>query len=152
MILGLAMKRSKRINNIKKIKSLAEKDAVAKLSHAISVQHQVLARHQELLKFRQEYQDAMAASGRQGVAASKIVEFQKFIENLNRAIEKQAQLLSQQDDIVNKFREQWQFHRKALSGVENWMDEVIRQERAEEDAVEQKEIDELANRRYFHRN
>jgi len=123
-----------------------------RLGQAIAVQQEVYARYQELEKFREEYRDAMAVSGRQGMAASRIQEFQTFIEKLNNVIDEQGRLLSVQENRVNEIRAQWYSHRKALSGVENCMEEVIRQERAAEEVIEQKEMDELAKRKYLQRN
>ena len=140
------MKRSKRINNIKKIRVLSEKEAMSKLAQALSAQQQVQLRYQDLIQFRKEYQHNMQQSGRQGIAASRILGFHQFLENLDRAIDQQAKQLAEQERLVQDLRLAWQQHRKALTGVENWMEQVLEQERKMDESKEQKELDELANR------
>lgn len=145
------MKRSKRINNVRKIKAQSEKEAMGRLSQALSVQQQVVARYQELIQFRQEYRRGMLELGRQGLAASRIQGFHRFLENLDRAVEQQARLVADQEARVEVLKLHWQSLRKSLTGVENWMDQVLQQERKVEEQKEQKELDELANQKHYQR-
>lgn len=140
------MKRSDRINTIKKVKAISEKEAVSKLTQAIVALNEIQSRYQELIKYRREYQDNLLHAGRQGIAASRVQGFQRFLESLNQAVDEQAKRVSQQEKRVEDLKKEWHIQRKALTGVENWMDKVIQQERKHEDLKEQKELDDLANR------
>jgi len=142
------VKRSKRINVIKRLRAQAERESMSLLSQALSAHQQVLARYHELVKFRQEYQQTLLETGRQGLAANRIQSFHSFLQNLNSAIDAQSKMVEQQQSHVEAMKEKWRMQRKALTGVENWAEQVEKQERKIEDQKEQKELDELSIRRY----
>lgn len=140
------MKRSKRIDSIKKVKSVSEKNAMRKLSEALAARQSAQLRHQDLLTFRAEYSRDMTERGRQGIAAGKLVEYQQFLLNLDRAIEEQAKIVEQQSARVEQLQTVWRLHRNALKGVDNLLDKILVEEQKQEQAVEQKQTDELSLR------
>jgi len=119
---------------------------MGKLAEALSIRQQAHQRHQDLLRFRSEYTRDILSTARQGIAATRLQGLQKFLENLDKAIEEQVGIVAHQNVLVQNLTLEWQLHRQSLNGVQNWMEEVQQAERKQEEVKEQKELDELSLR------
>jgi flagellar FliJ protein len=141
------MKRSDRLKPVQRLSEAREQDAAKALgvsNRNLSEQEQRLA---ELEQYREEYTRYVRQRGESGVTAAKLVELQNFLQNLNKAIEQQRQVLAMAKQRSEQSKQQWNKAR----GRNKALDKVAERYRQEEERnaarQEQKETDEYASRK-----
>jgi flagellar FliJ protein len=140
-------KKSDRFKPVQRLSRSREQDAAKALgesNRAVSEQEQRLA---ELEQYREEYARYYEQRGREGISGAKLQELQRFLHNLNKAIEQQQQLVAmarQQSELsLNK----WQQARGRSKAMDTVADRYRQAEEHDRARQEQKETDEHAQRK-----
>ncbi|MFU8837547.1 MAG: flagellar export protein FliJ [Thiohalomonadaceae bacterium] len=141
------MKKSTRFKPIQQLTESRKQDAAKALgmsNQRVSEQEQRL---RELQQYRIEYQRHYQQRGQAGISVAKLLELQRFLLNLDRAIAQQQRAVEMVQQEREHKRSLWQqAHGKNLA-----MDKVVERYRSDEDYLasrrEQKENDEMAQRK-----
>lgn len=138
------MKKSNRLKPVQRLSEAREQDAAKVLGDSnrdVSEQEQRLV---ELESYREEYARYYQQRGEQGVTAAKLMELQRFLHNLNKAIEQQQQVVAMARQRNEQSKRQWNKAR----GKSRALGKVVERYRKEEDRSaarqEQKDNDEYA--------
>lgn len=141
------MKKSNRLKPVQRLSEAREQDAAKALGDSnrhVSEQEQRLA---DLENYREEYARYYQQRGEQGVTAAKLMELQRFLHNLNKAIEQQQQVVAMARQRSEQSKQQW----NSARGKSQALDKVVERYRKEEDRSasrqEQKDNDEYAQRK-----
>ena len=100
----------------------------------------------ELERYRGDYQQQWINQGQQGVSGQWLMNYQRFLTQLETAIGQQRQAAAWQQDNVNKARELWQQRYARLEGLRKLVQRYLQEARQAEDKREQKMLDEFAQR------
>ena len=141
------MTKSERMRPVVRIAESREQDAAGAFGASKRTLEENEQRLAELLAYRDEYHRHFQQAGSAGVSAGRFMGFQRFLSQLNKAIEQQRR-------IVRDAAEACEAKRRALNaarGRSMALDKVVTRYRDEEvrhqERREQKETDELAQRR-----
>lgn len=124
----------------------AERDAARALGQAQQKLLQSENQLRELQRYLGEYQQQWLTSGRQGVTAQWMVNYQRFLGQLDTAIEQQQRSVEWSRENLRKARERWQQCNVRLEGLRKLVQRYEDEARRLADAREQKQFDELAQR------
>jgi len=142
----MAQSRAARLAPVVDMAEKAEKTAVQRLGH---FQGQVrLAENKlgELEKFRSDYQQQWIDKGAHGVSGQWLMNYQRFLNQLETAVSQQRQSLNWHQNNLNKARGEWQKAYARVEGLRKLVQRYIDEARALEDKREQKLLDELSQR------
>jgi flagellar protein FliJ len=142
----MAQSRAARLAPVVEMAEKAEKTAVQRLGH---FQGQVrLAENKlgELEKFRADYQQQWIDKGSVGVSGQWLMNYQRFLNQLETAVSQQRQSLVWHQNNLNKARGEWQKAYARVEGLRKLVQRYIDEARALEDKREQKLLDELSQR------
>ncbi|MDH5436797.1 MAG: flagellar export protein FliJ [Gammaproteobacteria bacterium] len=140
------MTRSDRMKPIVKIAESHEKEAARLLGAQQRLLDQYETRLGELLTYRKEYREQFQQSGKEGIKASKMHDYQSFLQRLEIAIGQQRQVIEQTIAGYEQHKKNWQNKRGRTQALDKTVERFKKQERYEEDRKEQKELDELSQR------
>ena len=142
------MTRSNRLKPIVKVAESHEKEA----ARLLGVQQRLLDQHEarlgELLSYRKEYREQFQEVGKEGIKASKMHDYQSFLQRLNFAITQQRQMIEQAILGYEQHKQNWQGKRSRTQALDKTVERFKKQEEKEDDRKEQKELDEHAQRRF----
>ncbi len=141
------MTRGERLDVVQQVADRKERERAERLAeaerNAIEAEQKLVA----LERYRNEYEEQLKTRGAAGVEASGVREFQAFLARLGEALVAQRQLLaaarSTRDQLLNSWREAAQRAQVVQTLAGRWQDE----ERRVEDRRDQRESDELAQRK-----
>jgi len=121
-------------------------EAAKRLGQAVQLSEQAKEKLDLLTSYREEYVSQLHHKMRQGVTIADHLNFQRFIQNLDRAVEQQRQAWTISQQAVEVERNEWQLcERKKLSyGTLARRAEEVAQRK--ENRLEQKRTDEQAAR------
>ncbi|MDD1965701.1 flagellar export protein FliJ [Pseudomonas sp. NPDC090203] len=142
----MAQTRASRLAPVVDMAESAEKTAAQRLGH---FQGQVrLAENKlgELEKFRADYQQQWIDKGSVGVSGQWLMNYQRFLNQLETAVSQQRQSLTWHQNNLNKARGEWQKAYARVEGLRKLVQRYIDEARAAEDKREQKLLDELSQR------
>lgn len=140
------MKKSKRFQPVVRVAEVREKQAASALGEAQAQLQSQIARLEELQHYQEDYFARFQSSARQGLPAARIQDFQRFLENLKRAIQQQETLVQIATRTVEQRKQFWYAIRGKLKSYDNVMERYIHEEHIQQDKREQKETDEHASR------
>ena len=140
------MTRTDRLDVVQQVADRAERERAERLAeaerNAIEAEQKLVA----LERYRNEYEEQLAARGAAGVEVSGVREFQAFLARLGEALVAQRQVLTaaraNRDALLNSWREAAQRAQVVQTLAERWQTEA----RRDEDRRDQRESDELAQR------
>lgn len=142
------MSKSERLKPVERISASREEDAARALGNsnqAVQTQEQRLV---ELEQYRNEYYRYVQERGAAGLSAGKLQELQRFLNNLNLAIEQQKRVV----ELARRDREQMKASWQQARGKHRALNKVIERYREDERRAagkrEQKENDEHAQNRH----
>jgi flagellar FliJ protein len=135
-----------RLDVVQQVADRAERERAERLAeaerNAIEAEQKLVA----LERYRNEYEEQLAARGATGVDISGVREFQAFLARLGEALVAQRQVLTaaraNRDALLNSWREAAQRAQVVQTLTERWQVEA----RRDEDRRDQRESDELAQR------
>ncbi|MCO3751102.1 flagellar export protein FliJ [Pseudomonas aeruginosa] len=139
-------KRAARLAPVVDMASKAERDAATQLGRW---QQQLLAAQQklaELERYRNDYQQQWISQGQKGVSGQWLMNYQRFLSQLETAVAQQANSVTWHREAVDKARLNWQERYARLEGLRKLVERYLEEARQAEDKREQKQLDELAQR------
>ncbi len=139
-------RRIQRLTPVVDLATRAERDAARVLGQAQQKLLQSENQLRDLQRYLSDYQQQWLTSGRQGVSGQWMVNYQRFLGQLDTAIEQQGRSVEWNRDNLRKARERWQQCHMRLEGLRKLVQRYQDEARRVADAREQKQFDELAQR------
>ncbi|RZA11310.1 MAG: flagella biosynthesis chaperone FliJ, partial [Proteobacteria bacterium] len=100
----------------------------------------------ELDRFRSDYQQQWIANGSQGVSGQWLMNYQRFLNQLETAVAQQRKSLAWHETNLATARAAWQQAYARVEGLRKLVQRYIDEARALEDKREQRLLDELSQR------
>lgn len=142
----MAQSRAGRLAPVVEMAEKAEKTAVQRLGHFQGQVRLAEAKLCDLERFRSDYQQQWIDKGAHGVSGQWLMNYQRFLNQLETAVSQQRQSLVWHQNNVNKARDEWQKAYARVEGLRKLVQRYIDEARALEDKREQKLLDELSQR------
>lgn len=142
------MTRSDRLKPMIKIAASHEKEAARLLGAQQRLLDQYETRLGELLSYRKEYREEFQQSGKEGIKASKMHDYQSFLQRLDVGIAQQRLIIEQTITGYEQQKKNWQSKRSRTQALDKTVERFKKQEDYEENRKEQKELDDHAQRRF----
>jgi flagellar FliJ protein len=124
----------------------AERDAALQLGHCQGLLRQAEVQLGELERYRGDYQQQWISEGQRGVSGQWLMNYQRFLSQLETAIGQQRQSVDWHRGNMDKARELWQQRYARLEGLRKLVKRYLDEARLAEDKREQKLLDELSQR------
>jgi len=141
-----ANSRAARLAPVVEMAEEAERKAVQRLGQFQQQVTQAQAKLGELERFREDYQQQWINRGGQGVNGSWLLNYQRFLGQLETAMNQQRQSLTWHQNNLNNARQVWQQAYARVEGLRKLVQRYLDEARRAEDKREQKLLDELAQR------
>lgn len=142
----MSLSRARRLQPVVDMAAKAEREAARQLAHCQGLVAQAEAKLGELEHFRGDYQQQWISEGSKGVSGQWLMNYQRFLSQLEVAIGQQRQSLDWQRANLEKARAAWQQRYARLEGLRKLVQRYVDEARLAEDKREQKLLDELAQR------
>ncbi len=142
----MAVSRAARLAPVVEMAEKVEKAAVQRLGHFQGQVRLAETKLGELDKFRSDYQQQWIDKGAHGVSGQWLMNYQRFLNQLETAVAQQRQSLAWHENNLNKARGEWQKAYARVEGLRKLVQRYIDEARALEDKREQKLLDELVQR------
>ncbi|SFD72973.1 flagellar FliJ protein [Pseudomonas sp. AG1028] len=124
----------------------AEREAALQLGRAQGLLGQAQSKLAELDRYLQGYQQQWMGEGQRGVSGQWLMNYQRFLSQLDVAIAQQQQAVNWHRNNVDKVRDVWQQRYARLEGLRKLVQRYLDEARLAEDKREQKLLDELSQR------
>ncbi len=138
--------RAARLTPVVEMAENAERQAAQRLGQFQQQVNLAQAKLAELDRFREDYQLQWIDRGGQGVSGSWLVNYQRFLGQLESAMTQQRQSLAWHQNNLNNARGTWQQAYARVEGLRKLVQRYIDEARKIEDKREQKLLDELSQR------
>lgn len=138
--------RAARLAPVVEMAEEAERKAAQRLGHFQQQVNTALAKLAELDTFRSDYQQQWIDKGGTGVSGSWLMNYQRFLNQLETAVAQQRQSLTWHQTNLNNARGTWQQAYARVEGLRKLVQRYIDEARMIEDKREQKLLDELSQR------
>lgn len=124
----------------------AEREAAMQLGHCQGLLNQAQVKLGELEQYRGDYQQQWISEGQRGVSGQWLMNYQRFLSQLETAIGQQRQTVAWHGSNQDKVRVVWQQRYARLEGLRKLVQRYQEEARLSADKREQKLLDELAQR------
>ena len=138
------MTKSQRMKPVQRVTEAREQTAAKDLAAAQRYQKEQEARLAELLQYQREYMQQSQSMGQAGVSAARFMEMQRFLANLDAAVEQQRQVLEAAARTVEQKKRVWQEAYTKCKSLDKAVQRFAEQENHAQSQREQKEQDEIA--------
>lgn len=108
-------------------------------------------RLQDLQYYAGEYEKGWAQRGSQGVGRDWLINYQRFMTQMQNAIEQQKQTVTWHQQALERAREGWRQRYQRVEALRKLIERYHEEARARADKQEQKLLDELTQRMISHR-
>jgi flagellar FliJ protein len=142
----MAQSRAARLAPVIAMAERAEREAALQLGHCQGLLRQAEVQLGELERYRGDYQQQWITEGQRGVSGQWLMNYQRFLSQLETAIGQQRQSVAWHRANLDKVREVWQQRYARLEGLRKLVKRYLEEARLAEDKREQKLLDELAQR------
>lgn len=142
----MAKSRAQRLAPVIEMAERAERDAIHQLARCQGLVAQAEVKLGDLERYRSDYQQQWIQQGSQGVSGQWLMNYQRFLSQLETAIGQQNQTLEWHRMNLKKAQAAWQQCHTRLEGLRKLVQRYLDEARATEDRREQKLLDELAQR------
>ncbi|WP_166364100.1 flagellar export protein FliJ [Pseudomonas akapageensis] len=142
----MAQSRAARLAPVVEIAEDAERKAAQRLGHFQGQVNLAETKLAELDRFRADYQQQWITHGSKGVSGLWLMNYQRFLNQLETAVTQQKQSLSWHQNNLNNARGTWQQAYARVEGLRKLVQRYIDEARQIEDKREQKLLDELSQR------
>ncbi|SHM99777.1 flagellar export protein FliJ [Phytopseudomonas punonensis] len=142
----MAASRAARLAPVVDMAEKAEREAAVQLGRAQGMLGQAQSKLADLEKYLQGYQQQWISEGQHGVSGQWLMNYQRFLSQLDVAIAQQQQAVNWHRNNLDKVREVWQQRYARLEGLRKLVQRYIDEARIAEDKREQKLLDELSQR------
>lgn len=140
------LKRAKRLMPVVQMAEEAEREAATKLAAAQQQLAGAQAQLEGLEQYRADYQQQWLARGQTGVTGEWLMNYQRFLSQLEVAIAQQRNNIRWHEQNVNRVREVWKNAYTRLEGLRKLVERYRLQASQQADKLEQKAMDEIAQR------
>jgi len=138
--------RAARLAPVVALAERAEREAAVQLGHSQGLLKQAEVKLGDLERYRADYQQQWISEGQRGVSGQWLMNYQRFLSQLEVAIAQQRQSVTWHRNNLDKVREAWQQRYARLEGLRKLVQRYLDEARQIEDKREQKLLDELAQR------
>ncbi|MGB9092470.1 MAG: flagellar export protein FliJ [Pseudomonas farsensis] len=138
--------RAARLAPVVQMAEEAERKAAQRLGHFQQQVAQAQAKLKELESFREGYQAQWIDRGGQGVNGNWLVNYQRFLGQLETAMAQQRQSMAWHQNNLNNARGTWQQAYAKVEGLRKLVQRYMDEARRAEDKREQRLLDELSQR------
>ena len=142
----MAVSRAARLAPVIEMAERAEREAAQALGRCQQQLRQAQGKLGELERYRGDYQQQWISQGQQGVSGQWLMNYQRFLTQLETAIGQQRQAAAWQQDNVDKARAVWQLRYARLEGLRKLVQRYLQEAQQAQDRREQKMLDEFAQR------
>lgn len=140
------LKKAQRLAPVIQMAEDTERDAVGKLAKQQQLLQQAEQQLTGLEQYRNDYQQQWISRGQAGVTGEWLMNYQRFLSQLETAIAQQRKSIQWHSQNVDKAREQWRQAYTRLEGLKKLVQRYHEQARQRADRQEQKAMDEMAAR------
>ncbi|MEN0108118.1 MAG: flagellar export protein FliJ [Pseudomonas sp.] len=123
-----------------------ERDAARHLGQCQTQVNQAEGKLKDLHRYLGDYQQQWINEGRNGVSGQWMMNYQRFLSQLETAIKQQSQSVEWHRNNLNQAREIWQQKYARLEGLRKLVQKYMDEARVAADKREQKLLDELSQR------
>lgn len=141
------MRRSKRLQVVLELAKRKEDEALKAMQSSQNNLNQQNEKLQELIRYQQEYQQALRDAFSTGATAANCATYQHFLSQVGGAIEQQQLVVTLAEEQLDKARKHWQSLYEKQKGMGGLIDRFRDEEDLEIEKKEQKMIDELSQRK-----
>ena len=134
-------KRTRKIDKIVSLAASEERRLGEEAGRSRRHLDEQLARLGELNAYRHTY--AKKSPSGSSVSAAQWQDYQSFLHRLDGAVQAQQQIVSDCEQTLETHRQRWLAKRRRLESLERVLEKYQQQDRAFEDRLEQKALDEL---------
>ena len=110
------------------------------------------SRLRDLEHYAGEYEKGGAQRGSQGVGRDWLLNYQRFMTQMQTAIDQQKQTLVWHQEALEKARDNWRQRYQRVEALRKLIERYHEEARARADKQEQKLLDELTQRLFTHRS
>jgi flagellar FliJ protein len=142
----MANSRAARLAPVVDMAEKAERAAVQRLGYFQGQVRLAETKLGELEQFRLGYQQQWIDKGSSGVSGQWLMNYQRFLNQLETAVGQQRKSLAWHQDNVDKARGAWQQAYARVEGLRKLVQRYIDEAQRAEDKREQKLLDELSQR------
>ncbi|MDA8483472.1 flagella biosynthesis chaperone FliJ [Pseudomonas resinovorans] len=142
----MSRNRAARLAPVVEMAERAEREAARMLGRCQGQLTQAEMKLGELERYRADYQQQWIEEGRRGVSGQWLMNYQRFLSQLESAIGQQMQSVNWHRDNLDKARSAWQQRYARLEGLRKLVQRYLDEARAADDKREQKLLDELVQR------
>ena len=142
----MASSRAARLAPVVEMAESAERTAAQRLGHFQGQVRLAESKLGDLERFRGEYQQQWIDRGSKGVSGQWLMNYQRFLSQLETAIGQQRNSVDWHRANMNKVRDVWQQRYARLEGLRKLVKRYQDEARMAEDKREQKLLDELSQR------
>lgn len=142
----MAKSRAARLAPVVEMAERAEREAALQLGHAQGLMRQAEAQLGDLERYRGDYQQQWITEGQRGVSGQWLMNYQRFLSQLETAIGQQRGSVDWHRNNMLKVREVWQQHYARLEALKKLVNRYQDEARLVDDRREQKLLDELSQR------
>ena len=142
----MSASRAKKLAPVVEMAERAEREAALQLGHLQGLLGQAEAKLGELERFRGDYQQQWMTQGQLGVSGQWLINYQRFLSQLEVAVGQQRQSIQWHQVNLDKGRATWQERYARLEGLRKLVQRYLDEAQRLEDKREQKLLDELSQR------
>ena len=142
----MADSRAARLAPVIEMAERAEREAARQMAHCQGLLAKAEVQLGDLERYRGDYQQQWINEGRQGVSGQWLMNYQRFLSQLETAIGQQLQSVTWHRQNLEKARAVWQQRYARVEGLRKLVQRYLEEARAAADKREQKLLDELAQR------
>lgn len=142
----MAVSRATRLAPVVEMAEKVERSAVQRLGHFQGQVRLAETKLMELERFRNDYQQQWITNGTQGVSGQWLMNYQRFLNQLETAVAQQRKSLAWHENNLNTARTAWQQAYARVEGLRKLVQRYLDDARALEDKREQRLLDELSQR------
>lgn len=142
----MAMSRAARLAPVVEMAESTERKAAQRLGHFQGQVNLAEAKLAELERFRNDYQQQWISNGSRGVSGQWLLNYQRFLNQLETAVGQQRQSLAWHQNNLTNARATWQQAYARVEGLRKLVQRYILEARQLEDKREQRLLDELSQR------
>jgi len=144
-------RRSQRLQVVLDMENRREQAALEHFQQQQRALQQQQQRLEELERYQSEYQEQLRRETTGTVAVAQLQAGQQFIEQLSTAIARQHRQVEQYRKRCDQARREWQQAWERREGMARYIETCRQRERAEDDRLEQKALDDAASQQYARR-
>ncbi|SED71967.1 Flagellar protein fliJ [Pseudomonas sp. 8BK] len=142
----MAQSRAARLGPVVDMAERAEREAALQLGRCQGLLRQAEVQLGDLERYRGDYQQQWISEGQRGVSGQWLMNYQRFLTQLETAIGQQRNSVDWHRANMEKVREVWQQRYARLEGLRKLVKRYQDEARLAEDKREQKLLDELSQR------